>query len=163
PRNRKWLVETRPDSADFRRHRRPFNLPLLARWRAFPFTKRSPRAPRHALVTPLLKVGQPVWPETFNHSLCPRSRFTENRFTPLTFTLGARVAGRYRVTEAANTSEADHDEPPFPPADGPLWNEPERASHAPFPVSRWRAKCLPRITIPLSFANNEFTFANNLQ
>jgi hypothetical protein len=30
-------------------------------------------------------------------------------------------------------------------------------------VSRWQAICLPRITISLSFANSEFTFANNLR
>src|SRR5271165_2936134 len=52
---------------------------------------------------------------------------------------------------------------PFPPADGPAWNEPERDSHAPFPVPRWQATCLPRITISLSFANSEFTFANILR
>jgi hypothetical protein len=34
---------------------------------------------------------------------------------------------------------------------------------AAFPVSRWQATCLPRITISLSFANSEFTFANNLR
>jgi hypothetical protein len=28
------------------------------------------------------------------------------------------------------------DGPPFPPADGSAWNEPERDGHAPFPVSR---------------------------
>ena len=43
------------------------------------------------------------------------------------------------------------------------WNEPERDGHAPFPVSRWQATCLPRITISLPFANSEFTFANNLR
>ena len=43
------------------------------------------------------------------------------------------------------------------------WNEPERDGHAPFPVFRWQATCLPRITISLSFANSEFTFANNLR
>jgi Putative transposase len=43
------------------------------------------------------------------------------------------------------------------------WNEPERDGHASFPVSRWQATCLPRITISLPFANSEFTFANNLR
>src|ERR1700757_2608854 len=43
------------------------------------------------------------------------------------------------------------------------WNEPERDGHAPFPVSRCQATCLPRITISLPFANSEFTFANNLR
>src|SRR5262249_31553540 len=56
-----------------------------------------------------------------------------------------------------------HDEPPFTPADGASRNEPKRNGHAPFPVSSWRAKCIPRITNSLSFANSEFTFANNLQ
>jgi hypothetical protein len=57
--------------------------------------------------------------------------------------LCVKVAGRYRGNECVDTSVAGHDEPPFPPADGSAWNEPERDGHAPFPVSRWQAAAFP--------------------
>src|SRR5271166_3482107 len=62
-----------------------------------------------------------------------------------------------------HTGVVDNYEPPLPPADCTSWNEPERDGHATFPVSCWRAKCIPMITNSLSFANSELTFSNNLR
>ena len=93
-------------------------------------------AARDGLVTPLPKVGQPVRPEkAFNMLFVPDLVLLKIDSLRLLLSFCVKVAGRYRGNECIHTSVADNDEPPFPPADGTAWNEPERDGHAPFPAS----------------------------